>query len=86
MNRSSPEDAKILDRFLRIQTQHSRCPQTVVIYRYVLREFQCFVAAHSAGAPPSLPLSNRGSKRASSNRLCPSFANGPDWLNASWNG
>jgi integrase/recombinase XerD len=48
MNRSSPEDANI-NRFLR--TQHFRDRKTVVIYRSLLRDFCCFVAANKAGAP-----------------------------------
>jgi integrase/recombinase XerD len=55
MNRSSPQDEKILDRFLRTQCFHCS-PTTLPGYRSILRDFQCFVAAHSAGAPLSLPI------------------------------
>jgi len=52
MNRSSPEDANI-NRFLR--TRYFRHPKSVVMYRSILRDFCCFVAAHKARRP-SLPI------------------------------
>jgi integrase/recombinase XerD len=54
MNRSSPEDAKMLERFLR--TQHFRSSHTAHGYRSILRDFQRFVATHYAGASPSLAI------------------------------
>lgn len=54
MRRSSPADAKTIQRFL--QTQRFRYRKTPTVYACVLRDFQCFVAAHAADELPCLSI------------------------------
>jgi len=53
MRRSSPEDVQTLQGFL--QAHRFRKAKTSTVYACMLRDFQCFVAEHAPGQPPSLP-------------------------------